>query len=99
MWGFVSHFNTFSPIQDDCHLPNDIIMYESVCTLIQIALEFIAKCPISNKLTLFKAMAWHQPDNKCYIDQWWVSVFTCTYKSLILNELIYAQWNAVSSYA
>ena len=55
---------------------------------IKISLKFIPKGPINNIPALVQIMAWCRPGDKPLSELMVVSLLTCIYASLGLNELI-----------
>ena len=56
-----------------------VLLNENVCTLIQISLRFVPKCPIANKSALVQVIACRLLATSHYLNQWWPNSLMFTY--------------------
>ena len=84
------HFNTFRPIQNVRHFPDDIFkcifLNENVWISLKISFNFAPMVRINNFSALIQIMAWRRRGDKPLSDQWWL-IHCSVYASLGLNEL------------
>ena len=82
-WCDVNGVNTLRPIQNGCHLTENIFIYiflnENVWILNLISLKFAAKGEMNNIPALVQIMAWHCPGDKPLYELMMVSILTHIY--------------------
>ena len=80
--------NILGPRQNGRHFADDIYIffYKIVIISINISLNFVPKCSISNISALVQVMAWLDEATSHYLNQWLI-VYWCTSASVGLNEL------------
>ena len=79
--------NTLRPRQNGRYFAGDIFkcisLNENAWILLKISLKILPKAWMNNIPALVQIMAWRQPGDSHYLNQWWL-VYWCIYASLSL---------------